>query len=189
VGKQYQRRNAEASMPELTMPAEVTVALAEIAGSAKEGLLALAVGAGLQVMGTLMEESVVALAGPKHKHNPDRVAVRHGHEQGSVTLGGRRIPVQRPRVRAADGSGELPVAAYELFSTTELLGRLALERMLGGLSTRRYRVGLEPVGVQVEQAASGTSKSAVWRRFVAMTPPPWPNSGAPISTDWTWWRC
>jgi putative transposase len=169
VGKQYQRRSAEASTPELTMPAEVSVALAEIAESAKEGLLALAVGAGLQVMGTLMEESVVALAGPKHKHNPDRVAVRHGHEQGSVTLGGRRIPVQRPRVRAADGSGELPVAAYELFSTTELLGRLALERMLGGLSTRRYRVGLEPVGVQVEQAASGTSKSAVSRRFVAMT--------------------
>jgi Transposase, Mutator family len=61
------------------------------------------------------------------------------------------------------------VAVYELFSSTEILGRLALERMLGGLSTRRYPVGLEPVGVQVEQAATGTSKSAVSRRFVAMT--------------------
>jgi putative transposase len=169
MGKQYQTRDATASTPELTIPAEVSVALAEIAESAKEGLLALAVGAGLQVLGTLMEESVTALAGPKHKHNPDRVAVRHGHEQGSVVLGGRRIPVQRPRVRAADGSGELPVAAYELFSGTELLGRLALERMLGGLSTRRYGLGLEPVGSQAEQAASGTSKSAVSRRFVAMT--------------------
>jgi hypothetical protein len=79
------------------------------------------------------------------------------------------VGVQRPRVRAADGSGELPVAAYELFSQTEILGRLALERMLGGLSTRRYPVGLEPVGTQVEQAATGTSKSAVSRRFVAMT--------------------
>jgi hypothetical protein len=115
-----------------------------------------------------MEESVVALAGPKGRHNPDRTAVRHGHEQGSVTLGGRRVAVQRPRVRAADGSGELPVAAYELFSGTELLGRLALERMLGGLSTRRY--GLAGAGRhQVEQTASGTSKSAVSRRFVAMT--------------------
>jgi putative transposase len=109
------------------------------------------------------------VAGPKGKHDPDRAAVRHGHEQGSVTLGGRRVGVQRPRVRAADGSGELPVAAYELFSSTEILGRLALERMLGGLSTRRYPVGLEPVGTQVAQAASGTSKSAVSRRFVAMT--------------------
>ena len=169
MGKQYQTRDAEASMPGLTIPKEVSVALAEIAESAKEGLLALAVGAGLQVLGTLMEESVTALAGPKGKHAPDRAAVRHGHERGSVTLGGRRVGVQRPRVRAADGSGELPVAAYELFSGTEVLGRLALERMLGGLSTRRYPLGLEPVGSQVAQAASGTSKSAVSRRFVAMT--------------------
>jgi putative transposase len=169
MGKQYQTRDAEASTPGLTIPEEVSVALVEIAHSAKEGLLALAVGAGLQVLGTLMEESVTALAGPKGKHDPDRVAVRHGHEPGSVTLGGRRIPVQRPRVRAADGSGELPVAAYELFSGTELLGRLALERMLHGLSTRRYPAGLEPVGAQVEQAATGTSKSAISRRFVAMT--------------------
>ena len=169
MGKQYQTRDAEASTPELTIPAEVSVALAEIAESATEGLLALAVGAGLQVMQTLMEESVTALAGPKGKHDPDRAAVRHGHERGSVTLGGRRVGVQRPRVRAADGSGELPVAAYELFSGTEVLGRLALERMLGGLSTRRYPLGLEPVGTQVEQAASGTSKSAISRRVVAMT--------------------
>ena len=169
MGKQYQTSDAEASMPGLTIPKEVSVALAEIAESVTEGLLALAVGAGLQVMGTLMEESVTALAGPKGKHDPDRAAVRHGQERGSVTLGGRRVGVQRPRVRAADGSGELPVAAYELFSGTEVLGRLALERMLGGLSTRRYPLGLEPVGSQVAQAASGTSKSAVSRRFVAMT--------------------
>jgi putative transposase len=169
MGKQYQTAAVEASTLGLTIPEEVSVALAEIAESAKEGLLALAVGAGLQVLGTMMEESVTTLAGPKGKHNPDRTAVRHGHEHGSVTLGGRRVGVQRPRVRAADGSGELPVAAYELFSGTEILGRLALERMLGGLSTRRYPVGLEPVGTGVEQAATGTSKSAVSRRFVAMT--------------------
>jgi putative transposase len=169
MGKQYQTRDVEASTPQLAIPEEVSVALAEIAHSATEGLLALAVGAGLQVLGTLMEESVTALVGPKGKHNPERAAVRHGHEQGSVVLGGRRLPVQRPRVRAADGSGELPVAAYELFSSTELLGRLALERMLGGLSTRRYPLGLEPVGAGVEQAATGTSKSAISRRFVAMT--------------------
>jgi hypothetical protein len=72
-------------------------------------------------------------------------------------------------MRAVDGSGELPVASYELFSSTEVLGRMALERMLAGLSTRRYPVGLEPVGAQVAQAATGTSKSAVSRRFVAMT--------------------
>jgi transposase-like protein len=167
VSKQYQNRSIDAS--DLVVPEQVNVALAEIAESAREGLLAVAVGAGLQVMAALMAESVTALAGPKGRHDVDRTAVRHGHGPGSVTLGGRRVPVRRPRVRAADGSGELPVPAYELFAGTEVLGRMAMERMLGGLSTRRYPVGLEPVGRGVEQAASATSKSAVSRRFVAAT--------------------
>jgi hypothetical protein len=95
--------------------------------------------------------------------------VRHGRERGSVTLGGRRVPVTRPRVWAADGAGELPIASYELFSSTEILGKMAMEKMLAGLSTRRYPVGLEPVGQRVDQTSSATSKSAVSRRFVAMT--------------------
>jgi transposase-like protein len=135
----------------------------------REGLLALAVGAGLQVMQQLMEADVAAVCGPRGRHDPARTATRHGSGQGSVTLGGRRLPVSRPRVRAIDGTGELPVPAYELFSSTELLGRMALERMLAGVSTRRYPVALEPVGAQAEQDATATSKSAVSRKFVAMT--------------------
>ena len=73
-------------------------------------------------------------------------------------------------MRAVDGSGELPVPAYELFSDTEVLGRMALERMLAGLSTRRYPVGLEPVGARIEQRRDGDlASSAVSRRFVAQT--------------------
>src|SRR6516164_6782818 len=142
--------------------------MAEIAENMHEGLLALAVGAGLQVMAALMEADVSALAGPKGKHNTTRTAVRPGRERGSVTLGGRRVPVTRPRVRAADGSGEVPVPSYELFSSTEILGKMAMEKMLAGLSTRRYPVGLEPVGQQVDESSSATSKSAVSRKFVAM---------------------
>jgi transposase-like protein len=63
----------------------------------------------------------------------------------------------------------LPIAAYELFTSTEIIGRMAMEKMLAGLSTRRYPVGLEPVGEQVAEKSSATSKSAVSRRFVAMT--------------------
>ena len=151
------------------MPETVSVSMAEIAEDMREGLLALAVGAGLQVMQTIMVEDVNAVCGPKGKHDRARTAVRHGHEAGSVTLGGRRVPVQRPRMRAADGSGELPVPAYELFSSTEVLGRMAMARMLAGLSARRYPAGLEPVGQRVERSARSTSKSAVSRRFVAAT--------------------
>jgi hypothetical protein len=51
MGKQYQTRDAEASTLGLAIPEEVLVALAEIAHSAKEGLLALAVGAGCRCWG------------------------------------------------------------------------------------------------------------------------------------------
>lgn len=157
------------SVPEWALPDSVVVAMADLAETAREGLLALAVGTGLQVMQAMMDDDVSALAGPKGRWNPDRVAVRHGHDDGAVTLGGRRVPVRRPRVRSADGSGELPVASYELFSSTEILGRLALERMMAKLSTRRYPAGLEPVGTAVQATAASTSKSAVSRRFVAAT--------------------
>jgi putative transposase len=170
VSKSYQTRaQKDTSGTAVSVPGEVTVALTELTGRLQEGLLALAVATGLQVMGQLMEADVEAVAGPKGAHQIGRAAVRHGSGAGSVTLGGRRVPVDRPRVRAADGSGELPVPAYDLFSSTELLGRLAMEKMLAGLSTRRYPVGLEPVGGEVEQAATGVSKSAVSRRFVAGT--------------------
>ena len=170
VNNKYQKSMLKTSTgPGLAVPDEVTIAMSEIADDMHEGLLALAVGAGLQVMAALMEADVAAACGPRGKHDPQRTAVRHGTERGSVTLGGRRTRVTRPRMRAADGAGEVPVPAYELFSSSEILGRMAMGKMLGGLSSRRYRVGLEPVGENVERAASATSKSAVSRRFVAMT--------------------
>lgn len=168
--KNYQKKNASrATADELALPDAVSVAMADIAGSVKDGLLALAVAAGLQVMTAMMDESVTAVAGPKGQHQPERTAVRHGTEAGSVVLGGRRVPVQRPRVRAVDGSVEVAVEAYDVFSNSDLLGDIALERMMAKLSTRRYRAGLEPVGTDVEAAAKSTSKSAVSRRFVART--------------------
>jgi transposase-like protein len=154
---------------ELVLPEHATVALAELAGAAHEGLLALAVGTGLGVLGSLLDADVERLAGPKGRHNPDRAAVRHGTQPGRVTLGGRRVRVDRPRVRSADGAIELSLPTWRAFAASELLDQLTLERMLAKLSTRRYQAGLEPVGSRVEQDATGTSKSAVSRRFVAAT--------------------
>jgi putative transposase len=162
-------RTATADRAQLQLPEQVTVVVAELASAAREGLLALAVGTGLQVLQVLLEEDVARLVGPKGRHDPDRAAVRHGSEPGKVTLGGRRVRVRRPRVRTADGTGELEVPTYQVFAATDLLDQLAVERMLAKLSTRRYRVGLEPVGTQVEQAATSTSKSAISRRFVTAT--------------------
>jgi putative transposase len=173
VSNTYQKNSRRAQpdpLPEeIAVPEQVIVSMAEIAGAAKEGLLALAVGTGLQVMAAMFDEDATRLCGPAAKHNADRAGYRHGSEDGSVTLGGRRVRVTRPRVRAADGSGELRLASYDLFSSADMLGQLAMEKMLAGLSSRRYRDGLEPVGSGIAARAAATSKSAVSRRFVAAT--------------------
>lgn len=163
--KDYQTDDSVA----LTVPDEVRVAMDDLAETLREGLLALAVGAGFQVMEAVLDAQVDELCGPKGRHDAQRSAYRHGTEDGSVVLGGRRVPIRRPRVRAADGSGELALPAYEHFASSDLLGQLAVERMLAKLSTRRYAHGLEPVGEQVEQIARSKSRSSVSRRFVQAT--------------------
>src|SRR3954447_811144 len=135
---------------ESPLPPRVQDALGELVGAAKEGLLALSVGVGLGVLTELMEEEVDEVVGLKGKHDPDRTAVRHGHDAGEVTLGGRRVAVERPRVRTADGETEVPLGTYRHFADRDPLTRLVLEQMLAGVSTRRYRRTREPVGTEVE---------------------------------------
>lgn len=154
---------------ELGLPPRVQEALGELVGSAKEGLLALSVGVGLGVLCELLEEEVDEVVGPKGRHDPARTAVRHGHEQGEVTLGGRRVQVGRPRVRSADGRAELQLETYAYFADRDPLARSVMERMLAGVSTRRYRRTQEPVGQLVERQARSTSKSSVSRTFVERT--------------------
>jgi putative transposase len=144
--------------------------LAVFAAHMTQGLLACSTALGLQVMAELMDVEVTELAGLKGKHNPRRVAMRHGSQPGTVTLGGRRLGVRRPRVRGTGADGhEVALESYAAFASTDLLAEGIVARMLAGLSTRRYPAGLEPVGEQVDAQASGTSKSAVSRRFVAAT--------------------
>jgi len=151
------------------LPERVQEALGELAGAAKEGLLALSVGVGLGVLAELMDEEVDGVVGPKGRHDAGRAAVRHGSEAGQVTLGGRRVPVQRPRVRAADGSGEVEMATYAHFADRDPLTAVVMEQMLAGVSTRRFSRTREPVGEEVLDAERSTSKSAVSREFVGRT--------------------
>jgi hypothetical protein len=112
---------------ESLLPPRIQEALGELVGAGKEGLLALSVGVGLSVVHELMELEVDEVVGPKGKHNPERAAKRHGHEDGSVTLrrpadegapaadpNGRRHPgaaarnlraLRRPRPADARGDG------------------------------------------------------------------------------------
>ena len=151
------------------LPEAVQASLGELAGAAREGLLALSVGVGLGVMHELMAAEVSEVVGPKGRHDPDRSAHRHGSENGSVTLGGRRVGVEHPRMRSADGTKEVPVASYEHFASRDPLTELVFERIMAGVSARGYERTNEPVGSEVEAEANSTSKSAISREFVART--------------------
>jgi putative transposase len=160
---------AEATVDGMVLPDRVQDALGELVGAAREGLLALSVSVGLGVLSELLEEEVTELVGPKGRWNPDRTAVRHGREDGGVTLGGRRVAVRRPRVRTADGESELPLVTYRHFADRDPLGRVVLERVLAGVSTRKYRRAQDPVGQEAAVRERSTSESSVSRAFVERT--------------------
>ncbi len=86
-----------------------------------------------------------------------------------MTLGGRRVSVKRPRVRSKDGGSELPLGTYEHFASRDALSRVVLERMLAGVSARRFARTQEPVGERIEAKARSMSKSSISRTFVART--------------------
>ena len=150
------------------LPEEIALALTDIAGAAREGLLAMSVAAGLAVMQAMFEAEIAEVAGPKGKHDLERAAVRHGSGRGSVTLGGRRVAVDRPRARTLDGH-EVPLASYTHFAAEDVLTRVVMERMLAGVATRRHARVAEPVGTVVGKEAKSTSRSAISRRFVKQT--------------------
>ncbi len=156
-------------LPENPLPPQIQEALGELVGAAKEGLLALSVGVGLSVVHELMEAEVDEVVGPKGRHDDTRTATRHGHESGSMTLGARRVAIKRPRVRSADGERELPLATYSHFADRDPLTRAVMDRMLAGVSSRRFATVGEQVGSEVAEGASSTSKSAVSREFVEHT--------------------
>jgi putative transposase len=153
---------------ESPLPAEIQEALGELVGAARDGLLALSVGVGLRVVHELMEAEVTEIVGPKGKHDPERSASRHGHEDGSMTLGGRRVPVSRPRIRSVDDT-ELPVSTYQYFADRDPLQRAVMDRMLAGVSTRKFAQVGEPVGEEIERSATATRKSTVSEMFIEKT--------------------
>jgi transposase-like protein len=147
------------------LPLSATVAMADVAATMKQGLLAFATSAGLVVMQQLLTEELTSIVGPKHaKLGAERVGNWHGTTTGQVVLGSQKVGVARPRGRYVDG-GEVGLATWELFASEDLLRQVVVERMLAGVATRRHVDVAEPVGVE----GKALSKSAVSRRFKAAT--------------------
>jgi len=130
---------------------------------ASQGLMELSVSLGLEVLQMMLEENVEQYAGPRGKHNtPERTGYRHGIEDTTVVMGGQKVRVKRPRVRAADGSGELPLESLSQFQNEDPLNKSILAKLLNGVSTRKYERTLDMETTDTV----GTSKSSVSRRFI-----------------------
>lgn len=145
---------------------QIPLPLASVLMDAKQGLLDLVIATGLQVFEAMLEQDREALCGPKWKRVPDRSATRAGRTRGEVTLGGRRIVLQRPRVRSAS-EGELPLPSFAFAAGRDPLDARTLEAIALGVSNRDYRRSLDAVPESVDERS--VSKSAVSRRFVALS--------------------
>jgi putative transposase len=133
----------------------------------RDGLLAASVAVGLGVLGEFLAAEVTEKAGPKGRHDPARATTRHGSEAATVPLGGRRVPIDKPRLRAADGSGEVRLDTWDAVQAVDLVSEHMVAAVLAGVSNRNYQhTALEAVG---EVAARSTRKSTVSARFVAAT--------------------
>lgn len=122
--------------------------------------------AGHQVLDAMMEQDRVDLCGPPWKRDPDRRAGRAGTTPSEITLGGRRIPINRPRVRSHEGR-EMELPSFAFAASRDPLDRHTLDAVACGVSNRKYARSLERLADDVEERS--TSKSAVSRRYVAMT--------------------
>ena len=152
------------------LPLEATVALGDVAGAIKDGLLAFASATGLVVMSQMMQAELTERIGEKHARIPgsERVGHWHGTTKGSVVLGGRSVTTERPRGRTTEGT-EVELDTWRAFSSKDLLSSLVVERMLAGVAARRHVDVAEPVGTDLDERSSSLSKSAISRRFVAAT--------------------
>jgi putative transposase len=150
------------------LPLDATVALADLAGAVKEGLLGFCADVGLMVMAQMLEAEMAARVGPKHAKLPGRQANWHGTTEGSVVLGGREVTVTRPRGRSVGGK-EIELDSWYAFSSRDLLDQLTVERMLAGVATRRHVDVAEPLSSEVESMAKATGRSSVSRRFKRAT--------------------
>lgn len=139
---------------------QLIIPLKEVVELVQRGLMNLALHAFQQVAEEVMDHEVTALVGPKNQADRERDKMRWGSERGYCVVGGQKIPLQRPRVRDTR-KGEVPLGSYEMMQRASLLEESVWQKMIHGLTTRRYSQVIE----ELEQAY-GIKKSTISEHFI-----------------------
>src|SRR5947209_2631704 len=150
----------EAMAAEGNPAVQMVLPMAEMMGWLRKGVGELIRQAGLQLIDLLMQEEVSELVGERSQPQAERTANRWGSEQGYCVVMGQKVPVKRPRVRSTDDR-EVRLGSYEMFHRGEPLTETVWEKLMLGLSTRKY-------GQAVRQftEAYGLEKSAISEHFI-----------------------
>lgn len=138
---------------------QMVLPMAEMVGWLRKGVGELIRQAGLQLMDLMMQEEVRELVGERSRRLPGRTANRWGSEQGYCVVMGQKVPIERPRVRTEEK--EVRLGSYEMFHRGEPLTETVWEKLMLGLSTRKYGEA-----VREFTEAYGLEKSAVSEHFI-----------------------
>ena len=166
MSKHRKNSNLRPVEPQRTLAVQLPLRVLDALGDVESAFFGLALEAGRHVLGALMEEDREALCGPKGRHVADRRAYRAGSVPSEITLGGRRIPMRRPRARSVDGH-ELALPSFRLAAGRDPLDQHTLAAVAAGVATRSYGTMLERLPAGERERA--VSRSSVSRRFVALT--------------------
>lgn len=173
MGKKYTRRpsRSRSQNPEsvegdaVVQGAKVQLSLpiAEVLAGIKDSLESVAGQAGLLILRALLDDEVDQKVGDRYEHLSQRAAYRHGHERGYLVFAGRKVPVDRPRVRAVDGK-EVPLERYAMFQAAGRLQQAVAQRVVRGVSTRNYAGALDALC-----DGYGVNRSSVSRHWKAVS--------------------
>jgi transposase-like protein len=134
--------------------------LPEVLALVQDGLMSLALAAFTKLAEGMMSWEVGSLVGPKNKADGDREFMRWGAQTGYCVVGGQKVPVQRPRVRDVR-SREVPLGSYEVLQRASLMEDAVWNKIMGGITTRRYGEVLREL-----KEAYGIEKSTVSGHFI-----------------------
>ena len=153
----YRKAKVEAKQKSETVMLQMQLPITELMAGARDDIEALCAQIGLTVMKVIMDQEVSRQIGQWGQ----QTVYRHGRQRGYVVFAGRKVPIERPRMRNKERR-EVPLKTYQCFQSDGRLQRAVARKLIRQCSTRNYEGALEEC-VQ----GYGIKRSSVSRHFKA----------------------
>ena len=155
------RKKARRGFEQAVGREEIVDRMYEIIRIGKQGLDGFLLELGSMVTEAIMDMEREERSGPEYYPSQEGL-YKWSYQNGSIYLGDRKISIRHPRLRGP--GGEIPLQSYETLKRPGVFSEEVLNKMLRGLSARKYRETL------LETSCTfGISPSTVSRHVVEMT--------------------